>query len=308
MTESRRNPLRHHLGVLFYKAAYALDRHVLNELDRVRAQNHVIEGSVQQIASELTIEREGVAALHDRIDALYDRIGHEPDAAGLLTHAQGPEGPAAQAGLWFNPPVPVAYRDGDVNVLLVNERIVEIPFVFGELLTRVPAPARVADVGGAESTVALSLASLGYEVTVVDPRGYRLEHPRLSVVEAEIDDTDLPHGGFDAAICLSSVEHFGLSHYTGEGSDRRKDLEATRRLRSLVAPGGHLIITVPMGKPSVNDFERVYDLAGVHELTAGWEIERFDAVWRRDPHTWEAGPVDDGSAERGVALISARNP
>jgi hypothetical protein len=307
-SERRRNPLRHHLGVLFYKLISAFDRQALEELQQVRAQNDRLHSSLQRISDDLTTEQEGVAALHDRIDELQERLGERPDVAGVLHHAEGPEGPAAQAGLWFNPPVPVAYRNGDVDVLLVNERIVEIPFSFAELLAHLPPPARVIDVGGAESTVALSLASLDYDVTVVDPRGYSLEHPRLAVVEDALESADLPERGFDAALCLSSVEHFGLAHYLGEGSEGRKDLDALARLRSLVVTGGRLVLTVPLGKPMVNELERVYDLGGLHELLDGWHIDRLDAVWRRDSRTWEAGSPEDTSAERGVALVSARNP
>lgn len=137
-------------------------------------------------------------AVHDRLDLLeelqrrqlaalgaHDAGGRalprsladldEPTAA-LVNWAAGPDGPAAQAGLWFNEPVPVRVAPGRAEALLVNERIVEQPYV----LSAVPAAASVLDVGGAGSTLALALASRGHGVRVVDPRGYLLAHPGLT--------------------------------------------------------------------------------------------------------------------------------
>ena len=65
--------------------------------------------------------------------------------------------------------------------------------------------------GGAESTIALSLSSLGYSVTVVDPRGYPVQHPGLRSMAVRLADLDAEDAGFDAAIAVSAVEHFGLT-------------------------------------------------------------------------------------------------
>jgi SAM-dependent methyltransferase len=227
--------------------------------------------------------------------------------AAFLNWTGGPDGWASQAGVWFNEPVPVEYREGEVGVLLVNERIVEQPYVFAAVADAGPAPLRILDVGGGESTVGLSLASLGHEVTVVDPRGLSLEHPRLNVLAQRIDEVDAYVGPFDVAIALSAIEHFGLEHYTGERGDERADVQAVRRMGELLAPGGRLVLTVPIGEPSVDDFQRVYDLAGVRALVDGWELEDLSVIRQVDRVTWERGdPADEEDRRRGVALVTAR--
>lgn len=228
--------------------------------------------------------------------------------ARLIDLSSGPDGFAAQAGVWFNPPIALQHGPGEVRVAQVNERIVEHPFAF-RALAALPPGARVLDVGGSESQVALSLASLGYDVTVVDPRGYPIEHPRLTVVGARFDQLPAGHRDFDAALALSAVEHFGLGHY-GEGAEpaRRLDLEAARDLRERVRAGGRLVLTAPLGAPSVDAFQRVYDLDGVHELLAGWHIRELVAAWRGDATRWELGPVDAPAAGRGVAMAIAERP
>ena len=69
---------------------------------------------------------------------------------------------------------------------------------------------------------------------------------------------------------LSAVEHFGLEHYGLDAVDERLDLAALARLRELVAPGGLLVLTVPFAEQaSVDDFQRVYDEAGLARAAGG---------------------------------------
>ena len=130
-----------------------------------------------------------------RSPALSELTG---ELAPLLSWNDGPDGFSAQAGLWFNPPVPVEYFEGRVEVLHVTERIVELPFVFAQVAAAGPAPLRILDVGGGESTLALSLASLGHDVVLVDPRGSRLAHPRLTVEAKRLEELDARAARFDA--------------------------------------------------------------------------------------------------------------
>ena len=282
--------------------------------------------TVHEIDARLGSEGLVRPTVHDRLDDV-DRTGRDmlaglgwrdaPDPgselaqldaprAAYLNWATGPDGYASQAGVWFNPPVPVHHESGAVGVLLVNERIIEQPFVFAEL-AGLPEGARILDVGGSESTVGLSLATLGHRVTVVDPRAHPLRHPNLEHAACTLDELPDPQAPFDAAVALSAVEHFGLQHYGLTAVDARLDLDALARLRELVAPGGRLVLTVPFGEQAtVDDFQRVYDEAGLSELLRGWEVQRSLRAGRIDRLTWQLGVP---SRERhGVALVSARRP
>jgi hypothetical protein len=289
-----------------------------------RALDPRVRMTVHEIDARLGSENLRRPTVHDRLDDL-DRMGRDMlaglgwrdvahpggDLTGLdapraayLNWAAGPAGYAAQAGLWFNPPVPVHHNARSMEVLLVNERIVEHPFVF-EALGTLATPALILDVGGSESTVGLSLATLGHKVTIVDPRGYPLGHPNLRSEACRLDELPDPGEPFDAAVVLSAVEHFGLEHYGLGTIDGRLDLKALARLRELVKPGGLLVLTVPFAaQASVDDFQRVYDEAGLAQLLRGWEVQRSLRVGRIDRLTWQLGAP---SRElHGVALITAR--
>jgi hypothetical protein len=285
-----------------------------------------VQWTVDEIDNRLGSEDQARPNIHARLDDL-DRMGRqtlaalgrdfardrglevgldELDAAtaAFLNWAEGPDGFAAQGGLWFNPPVPVEHHEGRVDLLLVNERVVEQPYVFAAVGGE---PRRVLDVGGAESTVGLSLAALGHAVTVVDPRGLPVEHPNLTSVEARLDELPAGTQPFDVAIALSAIEHFGLEHYGTPRGDERADIQALGHIRSHLTPGGMLVLTVPLGAPGVDDFQRTYDLAGVRELLHGWEVEDLTVVRQADRLTWlPADAGDDGDQRRGVALVRAR--
>jgi hypothetical protein len=291
-----------------------------------RALDPRVDMTVHEIDARLGSQGLARPTIHDRLDDL-DRTGRDmlaglgwrdvPDPGGelaqldapraaFLNWATGPDGYASQAGHWFNPPVPVHHEAGRVEVLLVNERIVEQPFVFATL-AGLPDGARILDVGGSESTVGLSLATLGYRVTVVDPRAHPLRHPNLEHAACTLDELPDPAQPFHAAVALSAVEHFGLEHYGLTARDERLDLAALARMRELVAPGGLLVLTVPFGESAAaDDFQRVYDETGLSELLRGWDVQRSLRAGRIDRLTWQLGAP---SRERhGVALVSARRP
>ncbi len=308
-----------------------------------RALDPRVRMTVHEIDARLGSEGLARPTIHDRLDDL-DRMGRDMLAglgwrdvpapggelprldaprAAYLNWATGPEGYASQAGLWFNPPVPVHHAPGAVEVLLVNERIVEQPFVFAALAP-LPSPARILDVGGSESTVGLSLATLGHDVTIVDPRAHPLRHRNLTHAACRLDELPADGAPFDAAVVLSAVEHFGLEHYDSASSldesspamniarprdgldatDERLDLAALRRLRELVRSDGLLVLTVPFAAAaSVDDFQRVYDEDGLAVLLRGWTVQTSLRVGRIDRLTWELGAP---SRERhGVALVTA---
>ncbi len=243
--------------------------------------------------------------------AYFDRLNRVTNApleqldgvvANLINHAEGHSGFAAQAGLWFNPPVTVELREGCARFAGVNERIVEVPFAMGAL-ARVPPPARILDIGSAESTFPLSAAALGYEVTAVDLRSLPYSHPHLTSVATPFQDWDAGAARFDAAFLISTIEHFGLGAYGEPVEEGRSDRAAITRIGELLDDGGFLVLTTPYGYSSIDALERRYDEQGIAALLDGWEIlDRRTAV-RRDERTWTAD--EPGKDDEGVVMIIA---
>ena len=228
------------------------------------------------LQDQLAAPQDQLAELHDQLAGLQDlvagfgersfdeyyqlRLAQAADLplekldgplAQTINFATGHRGFYAQAGLWFNPPVAVALTIGGAVAANVNERIVEVPFAMAAL-SRLERGARILDVGSAESTFPLSAASLGYQVTAIDPRPLPYSHPNLESHASLLEDWDAPSDPFAAAFLISTIEHVGLGAY-GErayGSPEHgagADVALLDRVRELLSPEGLMILTAPYG-------------------------------------------------------------
>ena len=92
---------------------------------------------------------------------------------------------------------------------------------------------------------------------------------------------------FDVAISISSIEHDGLGRY-GDPLNPNADLEAMKKIKDIVIPGGYFFVSVPIG-PDVTVFNlhRRYGLIRLPMLTKGWSI--VDRIpWNRERLTQKA--------------------
>jgi SAM-dependent methyltransferase len=249
-----------------------------------------------------------VEALHREVGRFAGRIEELNQQA--VNRELSSEGDIAQAGLWFNPAVAVQLQDAGPAVVSVSERILEPIFVH----TRLPAPpARVLDLGCAESTNPAEMASLGYDVVGVDLRPHPLEQRSFRMLRGDVTRLPLGNDSFDVVVSLSTLEHVGLAWYADHKagrSDRRAVAEVGRVLRK----GGRFILTIPFGEAATTPVQRIYDSAGLDGLLA--DFRRVETVYGvRDGESWSicederrarmARSLDRSSA---VALIVAEKP
>jgi hypothetical protein len=273
--------------------------------------------SLDTILAHVEAQARSLGAVQAQVDYLHGRFSFDPGAshsideinehiAGVLNYGAGHQGFAAQAHLWFNPPLLVGYEPQKVALRWVNERVVEVPYAF-RALCRVEPNSAVLDVGATESSVCLSLATLGYDVTAIDPRPNPLSHERLRTVVGIIEEWD-HDGTFDAVLCLSTIEHIGTAAYEQEATERRVDLEAMKRIRDLTRPEGLLVLTTAVGRAAFNESGRVYDREGLDELLEGWDVVDRTLVQRRNATTWttiDEPIVDLKPKAETVAMVTA---
>lgn len=112
----------------------------------------------------------------------------------------------------------------------LTERCIEVPVV-QRVVER--QPGRVLEVGNV-----LKHYAPGLEHTVVDK--YERAPGVLNRDVLELDDL----GPFDLVVTISTLEHVGWDE---EPRDPSRAVEAAQRLRALVAPGGRLVVTHPVG-------------------------------------------------------------
>jgi|GEM_PF-336235 len=154
-----------------------------------------------------------------------------------------------------------------------------------------PGPGRAMDFGCGTSFMGLLAAQRGYQVTCCDLRPIKWDyvHPGLEFTQRDVLKMNLAENSLDLVINCSSVEHAGLSgRYGIEETREDGDLEVMKQFRSLLRPGGVMLLTVPVGKDSVfPPICRVYGVERLPKLLSGYEIEKEfywlkgeDNLWR----------------------------
>jgi hypothetical protein len=298
--------------------------HVTDEADLTRERlSTMIDGIEDRIGRLEYFDPDAIVEWLDRhpsvASAVIDRsarrlIGHSvgdlpAGVLDLLNWGSSHTSPAAQIGLWFNPPVYIGLQPGGAAEIGVNERIVEVPYALG-VASRLPQGSLALDVGAAESTLALSLASLGIETIALDRRRYPLAHPHLTAVMSKIEDWGGPPRPLDAAFCVSTVEHIGLGHYGEDTAPADQDRLTMSRLLEWTADEGVLVFTAPYGRFHVDNFQRTYDADHLDALLEGWKVIDKLVYVQTSPSTWELSrtnePPSSEAAGRSAVLLQAR--
>ncbi len=283
----------------------------------IETQGAALDARLAQVEQGVAETSQRLGHVEHNMSALTEEAWSRMDGAKLnqvdgnmsrfLNYAASHRGPLAEADLWINHPLSLEWDAGSVRVANINERILEHPFVLGAAAALTPG-SRILDIGGAESTIGLSLASLGYRVTVIEPQGYPFAHPNLEVAEVPLEDFKSEHK-FDAVILLSTIEHFGIGHYANNPErDERADLDAMAIVAALLVEGGKLILTTPFGPAEVNDVERIYDQERLRNLIQGFDIEQTVIGVKADDGNWiaESNELGDPAGPNRVAMVLAR--
>lgn len=156
----------------------------------------------------------------------------------------------------------------DYNQSYFNERTVEIPLA----KTAVAAcSGRVLEVGNVLSHYGVT----GH--TVADKYETGPGVLNLDVVDLEFDEP------FDLILAISTLEHVGLEEDVQEPG---KPLRAVEHLKTLLAPGGQLLVTVPIGYNPALDAVLLSSAQPFGEL-------RF--LVKRRLNRWVEGTVDEAS-------------
>jgi SAM-dependent methyltransferase len=164
----------------------------------------------------------------------------------------------------------------------IGERIVEIPFLYKNLDFNLSK--NVLDLGCVGSKISLQLASIGYNVVGIDFRPLIFKHKNLKFIQGNFFNIELPYESFDYVICVSVIEHIGLPAYNIKPFEQG-DKKAVEKIYDLLKKGGKLILTVPFGKATVNQFERNYDQKSLNQLLKMFKIEEFE-IYERSKNGW----------------------
>jgi SAM-dependent methyltransferase len=117
-------------------------------------------------------------------------------------------------------------------------------WAFERLLAR--APERHVDVGSDVNFFGMLSAAI--PVTFVDIRPLAVDLPALEVRLGDLQRLPFVDAAVESLSCLHVVEHVGLGRY-GDALDPRGTERACRELGRVLAPGGRLYLSAPVGRP-----------------------------------------------------------
>jgi SAM-dependent methyltransferase len=137
-------------------------------------------------------------------------------------------------------------------------------------------PTRHIDIGS--SLFFASIASAFVPMAHYDYRPPDLELKGLQIGAGDLLALPFEDETVESISCLHVLEHVGLGRY-GDRLSATADLEAAKQLTRVVAPGGALLIAVPVGKPRIAfNAHRVYSFGQVTQMFAPLQLREFALV------------------------------
>lgn len=162
------------------------------------------------------------------------------------------------------------------------------------------------DIGSRVDGFVAHVASFA-SVTYVDVRPLP-QVPGISSQVGTITALPYPDHSIESLSCLHVIEHIGLGRY-GDPIDHRGHERALAELRRVVAPGGHLYLSAPLGIPRTYfNSHRVFSPAWFRAAVAGFEIVAMAAVNDRGELVSPANIDDFAGSTYACALLHVRRP
>lgn len=139
-------------------------------------------------------------------------------------------------------------------------------------------PSRHVDIGSrVDGFVAHVLVFMPVEV--IDIRPLKSETPGMSFIQADATHLQgIVDNSVESLLCLHAIEHFGLGRYT-DPIDPEACFHAMRAMQRVLAPGGRLYFSTPIGRQRVEfNAHRVFDPMTILSAFAGLNLLSFGAV------------------------------
>jgi len=163
----------------------------------------------------------------------------------------------------------------------------EYNFIFNNIPSK---KAMIMDIGSVGSLLPLKLAQEGHKVFTVDTRQYHEKHPNITSINKDINSINFPENFFDEIICVSVLEHIGMSAY-GDPSYQDGDKLTVQKFNKILKISGKLLITMPFAGeykilPWLDTYEKIYDYKTIRKLFNNWEMVKEEFYFPKSSKNW----------------------
>jgi SAM-dependent methyltransferase len=153
---------------------------------------------------------------------------------------------------------------------LAGDRAIEWSWIVKHLPTRA---CRILDLGCVDSVLTGIASRLGHYVTAVDLRDIEYEMPRVTFCKGDINELKFDNAQFDMIMNCSMIEHVGLDGRYGSSKKLDGDIALMKKLRTLLAHNGLMIMTIPVGcDDTVAPYHRIYGMERLPKLLDAYNI------------------------------------
>ncbi len=124
-----------------------------------------------------------------------------------------------------------------------------------------------------------------------DFRATPLDLDNLDCGQADLTKLHFENGALESLSCMHTIEHVGLGRY-GDPIDVNGDLRAAKELSRVVAPGGTLLMVVPVGKQRIEfNSHRIYSRQKL--LAMFPDFETVETALVRDDRRFVLNPPEE---------------
>ena len=153
-----------------------------------------------------------------------------------------------------------------------------------------PRKTMIMDIGSVGSLLPLKLAEKGHKTYVVDTREYHEKHPNITCITKDINSTDFSENFFDEIICVSVLEHIGMSAY-GDPTYKDGDEITAQLFAKILKNSDKLLITMPFAGeykilPWLDTHEKIYDYKSVITLFKNWKLIKEEYYIPKSQKNW----------------------
>lgn len=122
------------------------------------------------------------------------------------------------------------------------------------------------------------LLSAYMQVRFYDYRPAEIDLDRFTSEHANLTNLPFLDQSIKSLSCMHVIEHVGLGRY-GDPIDSDGDVKALRELQRVLAPGGNLLVVVPVGRPRIMfNAHRVYGYSDLIELLDELTLVEFSLI------------------------------
>jgi len=155
-------------------------------------------------------------------------------------------------------------------------RCLEYPFLCQCIAEKIHKKKIIVDIGGgnAYSTKVLMLLKIpGSRILSVDVVNHRSSSKyNVEYIRGNCFNTNLANESVDVVVSISTFEHVGLGRW-GDPIDPDGDIRSMQEAHRILKPGGHVVVTLPYGAPTVvYNLHRIYDDGRIKKMIDGFSI------------------------------------